>query len=181
MLDRVALHNFEGHADLSLDMGKITVLIGPTGSGKSSVLRALALLKCILGGRVPEPPGGAGRAPRQPAGGDAERNSSVKVEGRRAVATCGNGEIDTRFSYRMAFDRFLYPTGADAAVDACCGQQAAGPDAVRLEHSLSHGVGRARVFGAAERGSQPVPARTDGLFTPRIRADLGGGKTAGGV
>lgn len=48
ILDRVDLRNFDGHADLSIDVRKITVLIGPTASGMSAVLRGLALLKSVL-------------------------------------------------------------------------------------------------------------------------------------
>ena len=172
------MRNFEGHADLSLDMGKITVLIGPTASDTSTVLRALALLKSVLEGRKPEHPSGSGPDVGQPAGGDADRNASIWVGGHSTIAAGGSGEIDTRFSYRMALDKSLSPTGMDASVDVCFGSSAAGQGAVRLEHSLSQGVGKALVFGAEGSGGAPVPARSDGLFAPCIRADLAGGDAA---
>ena len=171
VLDRLALHNFEGHADLSLDMGKITVLIGPAGSGKSAVLRALGLLKSILGGNGHEAPsGGGGRA--QVTGGSADRNSGIRVEGRRLVDSGEDVEISTRFSYRMALDGSLSPSGMDAAVDVWCGPPGAGPGTVRLQHSLGQGDDKTLVFGAGEHGDPPVQACVDGLFAPSIRAEL---------
>ena len=47
-ITHVSLRNFKGHASLDLDMGRITVLIGPTGSGKSTVLQALGMLHSAL-------------------------------------------------------------------------------------------------------------------------------------
>lgn len=178
ILDRVDLRNFDGHADLSIDVRKITVLIGPTASGMSAVLRGLALLKSVLEGRGPEHPSGSGPDAGQPAGGDADRNASIRVGGHSMIAAGGSGEIGTRFSYRMALDKSLSPTGMDASVDVCFGSSAADQGAVRLEHSLSQGVGKALVFGAEGSGGAPVPARSDGLFAPCIRADLAGGDAA---
>lgn len=44
MLERIDLHNFQCHKDLSLRFGKITTLVGPSDSGKTTVLRALKWL-----------------------------------------------------------------------------------------------------------------------------------------
>ena len=44
-ISHLSLRGFKGHKSLDLGMGKMTVLIGPTGSGKSTVLQALDLLK----------------------------------------------------------------------------------------------------------------------------------------
>ena len=178
VLDRVALRNFEGHVDLSLDVRKITVLIGPTASDMSAVLRALALLKSVLEGHRSEHPSGSGPDVGQPAGGDADLNASIGVDGHSMITASGSGGIDTRFSYRMALDKSLSPTGMNASVDVCCGSSAAGQGTVRLEHSLSQGVGKALVFGAEGSGGAPMPARSDGLFAPCIRADLAGGDAA---
>lgn len=45
MLGEVGLKNFNALRAIRLPLGRITVLIGPNGTGKSSVLQALALLK----------------------------------------------------------------------------------------------------------------------------------------
>ena len=173
----MVLRNFEGHADLSLDMGKITVLIGPTASDTSAVLRALALLKSVLEGRKPEHPTGSGRAGGRPANGNVDCNANIGVTGRRTVAAGGSDEIGTRFSYRMALDKSSSPVGMDASVDVWCGPPAEGPGTVRLEHSLSQGVGEALVFSARGHDS-PTPARVDGMFAPSIQADLADGESA---
>lgn len=44
MIDQVRFHNFKSLRDVTLDLGKFTVLVGPNGSGKSSVLEAIRLL-----------------------------------------------------------------------------------------------------------------------------------------
>ena len=47
-LSRMTLRNFKGHRSLDLDLGGITALNGPTGSGKSTSLQALLVLKAAL-------------------------------------------------------------------------------------------------------------------------------------
>lgn len=41
MIDRISLTNFQKHKKLSLKLGGITTLVGPSDKGKSSVLRAI--------------------------------------------------------------------------------------------------------------------------------------------
>lgn len=48
MLKRIELHNFKSARDLPIKLAALTVLTGLNGSGKSSVLQALALLKQSL-------------------------------------------------------------------------------------------------------------------------------------
>lgn len=50
MLDRIDLHNFKSAHNLPVRLSALTVLTGLNGSGKSSVLQALALLKQSLRG-----------------------------------------------------------------------------------------------------------------------------------
>ena len=45
MLRALRLKNFKSHADSLFELGRVTRLIGPQGTGKSSVLQALRLLK----------------------------------------------------------------------------------------------------------------------------------------
>ena len=49
MLRQVRLENFKCIKKASVDIGKITVLIGPNGVGKSSIGQALMLLRQSLG------------------------------------------------------------------------------------------------------------------------------------
>lgn len=51
MFREFALKNFKALKDVTVSLGSITVLIGPNGTGKSSVLQALALLKQSRGQR----------------------------------------------------------------------------------------------------------------------------------
>ncbi|MBM4036148.1 MAG: hypothetical protein FJ291_30815 [Planctomycetes bacterium] len=44
MLEKLRLKNFKMHGDTELEPGLVTVLIGPQGTGKSTVLQALTLL-----------------------------------------------------------------------------------------------------------------------------------------
>jgi ABC-type dipeptide/oligopeptide/nickel transport system ATPase subunit len=44
MITSIQLRNFKGHRDTTVDLGRLTVLVGPNGSGKTSVLQALGLL-----------------------------------------------------------------------------------------------------------------------------------------
>jgi predicted ATPase len=48
MLKKLTLHNFKSTDDLKLALGPLTVLTGLNGSGKSSVLQSIALLKQSL-------------------------------------------------------------------------------------------------------------------------------------
>ena len=44
MLTKLKIKDFQSHRDTSLDLGSFTVIVGPTGSGKSSLARALKTL-----------------------------------------------------------------------------------------------------------------------------------------
>ncbi|OZA31133.1 MAG: hypothetical protein B7X93_00845 [Hydrogenophilales bacterium 17-61-9] len=48
MLERIELHNFKSARDLPVKLAQLTVLAGLNGSGKSTVLQALALLRQSL-------------------------------------------------------------------------------------------------------------------------------------
>src|ERR1700733_12472167 len=43
MIRKVRVSNFKSITDLTLDLGRVTVLIGANGSGKSNILEAIAL------------------------------------------------------------------------------------------------------------------------------------------
>lgn len=44
MIDRVHFENFKSLQDVTIDLGRLTALVGPNGCGKSSVLQGLHLL-----------------------------------------------------------------------------------------------------------------------------------------
>src|SRR5271168_1639950 len=43
MIRKVRVENFKSIPDLTLDLGRVTVLIGANGSGKTNILEAIAL------------------------------------------------------------------------------------------------------------------------------------------
>ncbi len=47
MIESLILENFLSFEKAVIDFGKVTVLVGPNASGKSNVIKALALLACI--------------------------------------------------------------------------------------------------------------------------------------
>jgi len=49
MIKKVSLKDFKGHKNLDLELGRITILIGPNGTGKSSILQALMALRQTIG------------------------------------------------------------------------------------------------------------------------------------
>lgn len=55
MIDRVTLHNYKSHADTTVELGRFTVLVGPNGGGKTSILTALHGLCEVKNPRSPYP------------------------------------------------------------------------------------------------------------------------------
>lgn len=45
MINSISIHNFKNHADTSLDLGRLTILTGINGMGKSSVMQSMLLLR----------------------------------------------------------------------------------------------------------------------------------------
>ena len=167
-IGRVALRNFGGHADLGIGLGRIAVLTGPTGSGKSAVLDALGLLRSALAGDALALRGG---------GGDGGRPASVGVEGRKGIeagAGAGPPAVGTEFSCTVEFGGRLRRPGLDAAVSMALGSAPGGAGTLRLEHS--HGGGGTAVHCAGVPGGVPAEARDGGTggLAPRVRADLAG-------
>ena len=57
MITNITLENFKCFRQVSINPKQLTVLIGPNGTGKSSILQALLLLKQSGGGNAPTPAG----------------------------------------------------------------------------------------------------------------------------
>ena len=135
-LTRTTLRNFGGARSLDLDLGRITALIGPTGSGKSTVLRALLVLRAALAGES-----GAGGAAAydgglrdMAAGGGEARRIRIGVSGQKVTGMDGSPDVASRFSYGAEFGGSVRPDKVDATVEMWRGQDAAGPCEARLVH-----------------------------------------------
>ena len=171
-LTRVALRNFKGHADLRLDLGKITVLIGPTGSGKSTVLQALNLLNSalqagnfgILRGRNQEYGSFADIVTRRDEGAEV----GIGVDGVRTVRTEECGDMAADFSYGVSFGSSLDPSMVRATVDMRSGPASPGGDGMRLEHSYGTGADADTVSGTGAAERPITSSRVDGGIAPRI-------------
>ena len=48
MLETIRIQNFKSIVDLKLELGRVNVLIGENGSGKSNILEALAFLSAAV-------------------------------------------------------------------------------------------------------------------------------------
>lgn len=48
MITSIQLRSFKGHHDTTVPLGRLTVLVGPNGTGKTSVLQALSLMDRLM-------------------------------------------------------------------------------------------------------------------------------------
>ena len=175
-LTRVALHNFKGHADLRLDLARITVLIGPTGSGKSTVLQALNLLRSALETGSIRMQGG-GQEHGHFADIVTSRNESldigIDIGGRQTVRTSSGVCIVADFSYGMSFGRSRRPAQVRATVDARRDPPPPLADGLRIVHEYGAGTAyTTTVSGPWTAGSSPISAHADDEFAPAINVDL---------
>ena len=179
-LTRVSLRNFKGHADLKLDLGKITVLIGPTSSGKSTVLQALSLLNSalqagnfgILQGGSREYGGFADMVTRR----DERAEVGIGVDGSRTVRTKECGDVAADFSYGVSFGSSLDPSRVRATVDMRrIPRPAREEDNMRLEHSYGAGGDADVVSGPGAEGPPITSDKVDSGIAPRISVPLADG------
>ena len=175
-LTRVSLRNFKGHADLKLDLGKITVLIGPTSSGKSTVLQALNLLRSALQtGRIRMQGWGQeyGRFADLVTDRDESLDIGIGVDGRRRIRTSGGMGVAADFSYGMSFGGSLRPARVSATVDARLDPPPPHADGMRIDHEYGAGTEHTTTVSGPWTGNgSPVSARADDEFAPAIDVDL---------
>ena len=181
VINHVALRNFKGHANLDLDMGRITVLIGPTGSGKSTVLQAVNLLRSALGSKGHPLQGNGSYDHSQFTDivtcGDERREVSIAVDGQKKVKAGGKHAASTKFSCRLTLGRSPSQAKLDATVDIRCGPHPDDAITMRLDHS--HSAGRTVVSGAGTPGGGQVVACEGGTgLVPRMQARLAEGPAA---
>ncbi len=48
MIEKISIKNFKSHADTTIELGRVTALVGPNGCGKTSVLQAVHLASQFL-------------------------------------------------------------------------------------------------------------------------------------
>jgi predicted ATPase len=48
MIERISIKNFKSHVDTTIELGKVTALVGPNGCGKTSVLQAVFALNQLV-------------------------------------------------------------------------------------------------------------------------------------
>lgn len=62
MIEKISIKNFKSHADTTIELGRVTALVGPNGCGKTSVLQAVHFIsqladqtwfKLLNGGLIP--------------------------------------------------------------------------------------------------------------------------------
>ena len=182
-LTRVALRNFKGHEDLRLDMGKITVLTGPTRSGKSTVLQALNLLRSalrtgsfgMLGGGSQEYGHFADVVTRR----DGGRDVGIAIEGSQKIRTSGGGDMAADFVYDVSFGSSLCPSRVRATVDIAPDPPASTGEGVRIEHAYGAGANATTVSGTGAARASPASVPAGGGLAPRIDVDLADCPAAG--
>lgn len=48
MIEKISIQNFKSHADTTIELGRVTALVGPNGCGKTSVLQAVHALNQLV-------------------------------------------------------------------------------------------------------------------------------------
>ena len=183
-LSCMSLRNFRGHGTLDLDLGRITVLIGPTGSGKTTALQALFVIKAALekghaaGGGTPLDSGDFGGMATD---GDSPRNMRMGVEGQRVIGMDGAPGVASSFSYGAEFGGSGWPSRVDATVEMWRGAAASGPCETRVAYAYDGQRGSATVTGPWVPAGYAEQAQEDGGFAPRIRLPPGNRPAAGAL
>ena len=165
---RMTLRNFKGHKSLDLDLGRITALIGPTGSGKSTALQALLMLKATLeknsvtGGDAYDYGGFRDIV----TDGDVARHIRIGVEGKKITSKDGAPEIASAFTYGAEFGEHGWAERVYATVEMGRHSDTADAYETRLVHTYDRKGGVDVITGAGV--SSEHRQRADGGFAPRV-------------
>ncbi|MEP7123526.1 MAG: AAA family ATPase [Byssovorax sp.] len=92
MITSIRLQNFKGHRDTTVPLGRLTVLVGPNGTGKTSVLEALAIQSQL-----------AIDAPHVVFRGDRSREDLLRRGGENHISLISQG-IASQDSWRFSTD-----------------------------------------------------------------------------
>ena len=176
--------NFKGHRSLDLDLGRITALTGPTGTGKSTSLQALLALRAALEGGSAAGSGGAcgyGGFRDMATDGGATRGMRIGITGQKITSMDGAPGTASSFSYSAEFGGLERPSRVDAAVEMRGGFAASGPCEMKVEYAYDAGSGSAAIGDAWMPDGRCRQVHVDGGFAPRIRAPLEGHPVAGAL
>jgi len=110
MIDRIRLQNYKTHASTEVSPGRLTVLVGANGSGKTSVLEGLSLAPALLGA-------GFSRAFSGPLSAETVCRRGLRWFG---LAVEGSQRLDWSVALRASLPRGREPT-AEALVIASSG------------------------------------------------------------
>ena len=171
-LSHMTLRNFKGHRELDLDLGRITALIGPTGSGKSTALQALLVLRAALEEEKVPQSGGAfdyGGYRDIVTDGDVARAIRIGVAGQKVTSMAGATDITSSFSYNVEFGRSGWPDRLDTTVEMRRGTATSGPYDMKLEHVYGNGHNMTTITGAWMATGDSKRVHADGNFVPRVR------------
>ena len=183
-LDSMTLRNFKGHRSLDLALGRITALIGPTGSGKSTSLQALLVLKSALEEGSVARSGDAydyGGFRDIVTDGDTTRDIHIGITGQKITSMGGAPDVASSFSYSAEFGSLGRPSKVDAAVEMGGDPAASAPCEMRVDHAYDKGRGSATITGAWMPDGHGKQVDVDGDFAPRIRASLDDHPAAGAL
>lgn len=147
MLKRIVIENYRSCLRTRIDLHpKLSVLIGPNGTGKTNILQAIMLLK-----KLAQPPDFHGRSSVKP------RTTS------RIVATFGAGRATARLSARVGVQ--TSESNSDIMLDASQRWLIKGPRGERFATGLPLGVTAAYARGKAPRR---ILAVGDRLYWPGV-------------
>lgn len=166
MITSIRLQDFKGHRDTTVPLGRFTVLVGPNGSGKTSVLEALRGLAAALGS-TPRPIFLADQEPADLL----RRTSSGPV-----MITATSSYENKPWQLSLGFDA----TGKTESLDAKFDGQLMSPDTAENRFGLQllfgeavlHHLDPAKIAAGATPAASLAQVSADGGNTAAVLASL---------